>query len=154
MTTPNEFMTEAFKQAVDSFTKTMEAGVKFQEDAARFWNDTVARNMDDFRGQWEKLAAENAPFSKRNVERFRRFLDEQSARRLEVIRQTMDVGKAKDSRDAYDRLLELWKTSLDSLRKSTDVVAQANAELLESWAEIVRAMPQAGERGAPAGKKG
>lgn len=133
-----DFMNDTFKQATQNFARTLEVGIKFQEDAARFWTDAFGKNAEELRTQWEKLAADVAPFSKKNMERFHKLFEEQSARSLELLKKSLEANRASTPTDALDNLLGLWRNSFDTIRESADAVAKANADLFESWTHMAK----------------
>ena len=138
-TETRDFVNQTFKQATDSFTKTMQAGIKFQEEAAQFWTQALTRGTDDFRGQWDKVAHDALPFGRKNVERFHKLFEDQSNRTLELFRKSVEFGPAQNVNEVYEKAAATWKSSLDTMRQSAEAFAKANSELFESWNDLFRA---------------
>src|SRR5262245_37821809 len=84
--------TDAFKTAGEMFNKTVQAGVKVQEEAGRFWNDATSRATDEFRNRVEKFAEEVAPLNKKNADRFQRLFDEQTQRGTNFFRMAIEMN--------------------------------------------------------------
>lgn len=151
-TTGRDFMTDMFKQATDSFSRTMQAGVKFQEDSARFWTDLTSKNLDEMRNQWEKLSLDATPFAKKNLEQFHKLFEEQTSKTLDLLRKTCEVGGVQNPSDVYERLTLMWRDSLDTIRQTTDAFAKVNGELFENCSEMIRKASGAQANGKPTPK--
>lgn len=127
------FMTEMFTQAAETFNETMQTGLKFQEQAAKFWTGTFTKNADQFRTQFEKVADETIPAAKKNLEQFHRTFEDQAQKSMDVLRQTFDDARGWADKGLQDQTMKLWRTSFEAMRSSVDVVAKANAEMMEKW---------------------
>jgi len=152
MTTSRDFMTDMFKQAADSFSRTMQAGVKFQEDSTRFWTDLANKNLDEVRTQWEKLSLDATPFAKKNLDQFHKLFEEQTSKTLELLRKTCEAGSLQSPSEVYERLTLMWRDSLDSIRQTTDAFAKTNGELFENCSEMIRKFSGGQANGKPAPK--
>lgn len=149
-----ECMKDTFKQISDTFARTMEIGTKFHEDNARFWTETIGRNLDAFRTQWQKLNDELLPFTRRNVERFHKLFDEQAQRSLELLRRSLEAASpAGDASQVYERVNDAWRSSFETLRESADAVAKANAEMFQGWTDAVRRLYNGAAAEADASKR-
>jgi hypothetical protein len=138
MTTNRDFVTDLFKQAADSFARTMQAGVKFQEETAQFWTDLAGKNLEEARTQWEKFSLDMTPFTRKNLDQFHKLFEEQTSRTLDMLRRSCDVNATQNAADMTDRMAGLWRDSLETIKRSTDAVAKANTELFESCSEMMR----------------
>lgn len=132
-TNATDFVSDGVKTAADSFAKTMQSGIKFQEEAATFLTKTLGRTSDEFRSQWDKMTEDAFPFNKKNVERFQKLFDEQSSRSLDLLRKTFDVSAPTNPTDVYEKTFSLWRSSLDTMRQSAESMAKLNAEMFENW---------------------
>jgi len=144
-TETTNFMTQMFSQAADTFNKTMQTGLKFQEQAAKFWTGTFTKNADQFRTQFEQMADEAFPAAKKNLEQLHRTFEDQAQKSLDVLRQTFDDARGWADKGLQDQTMNLWKTSFDAMRSSVDVVAKANAEMFEKWSAFSRQACAAGK---------
>jgi hypothetical protein len=155
MTAQTDFMTETMRAATENFTRTLQAGIKFQEQNAQFWSDLVGRSTEDFRTQWDRLARDAAPFQQKNLEAFHRLFEEQSQRTLDLLRRSVELGQAQSAGSTYEQLAALWRTSFETLRESADAIARTNAQMFESWSELMRKVPAgaAGKTGSKVSRK-
>lgn len=140
MPVEKDIVTDAFRQAAENFTRTVQAGVKFQEQTASFWNEMMEKGAGEFRTQWEKLSHDFAPYQKKTVEQIHRLVDEQSRRSLELLRKSFDAGKGEGMGDVCEKMTDLWKSSFDRVRESADMLAQANAELFDGWTDMLKSV--------------
>lgn len=131
-------MNAVWREASESFNKTMQAGVKLQEETARFWSDMVGRTTDELRTRWEHAASDAAPISRKNTERFQHLFDEQSKRSLELLRKSMDVASVRTPAEMFDAIGQLWQTTFDSMRETNDALTRMNSELMESFSGAVK----------------
>lgn len=132
-TETTDFMTRMLTQAADTFNETMQTGVKFQEQAAKFWTDTLAKNADQVRTRFEKVAEEAIPTANKKLEQFHRTFEDQAKKSMDVLRQTFDGASGWADNGLQEQTTNLWRTSFDAMRSSVDVVAKANAEMFEKW---------------------
>lgn len=155
MTAQTDLMTETMRAATENFTKTLQAGIQFQEQNAQFWSDLVGRSAEDFRAQWDRLARETAPFQQKNLEAFHRVFEEQSQRTLDLLRRSVELSQPRSAGNVYEQFATLWRTLFEALRESADAIARTNARMFESWSELMREAPGggAGKTGGKASRK-
>lgn len=141
MTTQTDLLTETLRAATENFTRTLQAGIRFQEQNARFWSDLLGRSTEDLRAHWERLTREAAPFQQKNLEAFHQLFEEQSQRTLDLLRKSVELGQNQTAGQLYEQLATLWRASFDTLRESADAIARTNARLFEGWSELMRKAP-------------
>lgn len=146
-TQSQEFVADACRQAAETFNRTLQIGVELQEQNVRFWTDLLSEGAAQARARWEKAAADAAPFHRRNVERFQRLVDEQSKQSLSLLRKSIEAGQVRNPADACEKLSSVWREAFDAIRDSADAVAKANAELFQSWSELMKTGVDGGSNG-------
>lgn len=133
---------EAFKTAGEMFNKSVQAGVKVQEETVRFWNDATTRATDEFRNRVEKMAEEVAPLNKKNADRFQRLFDEQTQRGTSFFRTAMDVNPfmrpISTPTEAFERTSNFFKASFDVMRESVDAFSKASQETVADWQNVAK----------------
>lgn len=153
MTQTQEFVKDAVKQATDTFTRTIEAGVKFQEQNARFWTDMANKNVDELRTKLDKFNLDATPFSRKNLDGFHKLFDTQVNKSMDMLRQTFEAARAQSAPDLYENMLAMWRNSFDALRETADTVARTNSEMFESWKDMMNVCANGPKpAGKPAGK--
>lgn len=134
--------TDAFKTAGEMFNKSVQAGVKVQEETIRFWNDATSRATDEFRNRVEKMADEIAPLNKKNVDRFQRLFDEQTQRGSNFFRTAMDINPfirpVSTPAEAFERATQFFKSSFDVMRESVDAFSKASQETAADWQNVAK----------------
>ncbi|MCA9242662.1 MAG: hypothetical protein KDA32_01810 [Phycisphaerales bacterium] len=136
--TATDFWTDQFKMMTDNYNQTFKAGLKFQQDAAKFWTDMARKSGDEMRANWERAADEFMPFGKQNYERFQNMFNEQADKSLEMFR---SMGEMKDNAtfaDMANKVTDVMRSSLETMRSSTEAVAKANTEMFNSFAEVMK----------------
>ena len=132
-TETTDFMTRMFNQAATTFNETMQTGLQFQEQAAKFWTGTLTKNADQVCTQFQKVADDAIPTAKKNLEQFHRTFEQQAQKSMGVLRETFDGVNDWADNGLHEQTTKLWRTSFDAMRSSVDVVAKANAEMFEKW---------------------
>ncbi len=160
--------TESFGHATETFSKALGTGMKFQEETARFWSDTLGKNtamfgnnamfgqnemfgkgsdfskgMEQVQSQFEKMTKEVFPTTKKQLDTFQTMFDEQSKRGMEMMKGAFDAcqnstGSFVADANAFDHAMKMWRTSFDTMRSSVDTFAQANTEMFESFSSMAK----------------
>lgn len=134
--------TEAFKTAGEMFNKSVQAGVKVQEESVRVWNDSTTRTTDEFRNRVEKFADEVAPLNKKNADRFQRLFDEQTQRGSNFFRTALEINPFvrpfSTPAEAFERTGNFFKASFDVLRESVDAFSKASQETVADWQNVAK----------------
>ncbi len=131
-------VTDSFKQAAETFSRTMETGIRFQEETARFWSEFFNKQTEDIRHGVEKFSTETLPFSQKNIERFHKLFDEQATKSVSFLKRAFEQTPATSPTEAYERLMTLWQQSFDTVRESADAMAKANVEMFENYSSMFR----------------
>ena len=147
-TQANEFVADAFRNAAESFSKTVSTGIEFQEQAAKFWSDTVNKTTEQFRKQADQVSSDAIPAAKKNLEQFHNMFDQQVNNCLDTLRETFDAGKELDVQTMRDQTVNLWRTSFDAMRSNIDVMTKANVETFEKFCEMSKSCSPNGQKAA------
>lgn len=135
MSTENtNFVTDMFRHTTDMVNQAVAAGVKFQEETTRFWNDTYGRNMDQFFDQMNKVGRGFGPTFRKNLQRYHRNIDEQADKGLDLVRQSFDSAEAAFDDGFMDKTMDMWRSSFDTMRSGFETMTKANAQIVENWA--------------------
>ncbi len=137
---PQRIVTELFEQAVDTFDAAVKAGVKLQEEAARWWSDVLseAGSAQDWQRKMQSAMAEAIPTAQKNAEEGLRVLDQSTRSSLELLKRAFEAGQSESIAQAQAKAQELWEASLAAMRKNAQAMVQANARAMESWAHFAR----------------
>ncbi len=135
-TETSEFVADVFKQATDNFKRTIDTGVEFQEQNAKFWSDALTRSVDQAITQAEKVSKDVIPSARKNLEQFHDAFDEQAEKSLDMLRKTVSAGQDQDIHGVFDQTMKMWQASFDAVRESVDTVVRTNVEVFENLCEL------------------
>jgi hypothetical protein len=130
------FVTDMFRHSTDMVNHAMTAGIKFQEESTRFWNDNIGRNVDRFLDQADRIGREFAPTVKKNLQRFRQDIDRQTDKGADFVRRSFESAETAIDDGVFDRTMQLWRSSFDTMRSGFDTMTKANAQIVENWASM------------------
>ncbi len=129
------FMTDLFKQSSEMFNQSFCAGMKLQEDAARFWTNTLGKNLEQVCNQTEKFSQESMPAAKKNLQNFRNLCDEQGQRGMDMFRKSFESAEATLNDNVMDKTMDFWRTSFDAVRTGFDTMTKSNVQMMDRWAD-------------------
>lgn len=171
MTKAEAQVTNLFDQGVQTFGEALKAGVKMQEEAARWWSDALDQQgpVGEFQKQSKALVAEVLPVAQKSTEEWMKVWEQNYRRGLDLVRQAWNPGGAAAAATtatggadaAQARGQQVWESSMRLVRDSTQAAAAANVHMMEAWAGVLKkaanghaAVTEAAtERAAKAGKK-
>jgi len=129
---------DLFKQAVESFDATLRTGVRFQEEVAKWWQDSLAKTP--IGKELQKKAAvvleEAIPVARQNCQEYHKVIEQNSRNCIELLNKAFEAGPPTSVSEAQEKAKELWQASLDTLRRNTEAALEANAKALERWAVL------------------
>lgn len=157
-TDTKEFATDMFHQAADSFKKTMEAGIKVQEQFTKMWMVpmTMPSNFEDMRKRGEKISTDYVSLMEKNMQQIQRSFDEQSKTTMDLMKKAFDAAKGQNPSEIQNRSQELFQSSMDSVKNFTDTLVKTNTQIMENWSNLMGSAfngHQAEKAPAPAMKK-
>lgn len=147
-TETTQLMTTMFQQATENFNETMRAGLKYQEETARFWTEATGKGLQQFQKQAEKVTDEIFPTANKNLKHFHQQFDAQAEKGLEMLQRTLESGEPRVARETIDQTMGMWRKSFDAMRSSVDMMSKANTDMFHNWSEM------ANKPCTPAGSKG
>lgn len=133
-------MTGLFDQAVRSFGDAIKAGVKMQEDATRWWSDTLEKSSPLADWQKRSLAGvkEAIPVAQKNAEEFLRLVEGNYRKSVDLLKRAFETRDADTIADLQGRIQELWEGSMKMVKEAAQTVAQNNVKMMEFYAELLR----------------
>jgi len=133
-------MTNLFDQAVQSFGDAVKAGVKIQEDIAKFWGDVLDQGgaMQEWQKRSRAMVNEAIPTAQRQAEEWLKLVEQNYKRSMDLLKKAFDSEQTTAAADIRAKTQELWEASLEVIRDNAQAMAQANVKMMEQWAEILR----------------
>lgn len=140
MTKTESKMTGLFDQAVQSFGEAMKAGVRIQEDVAKWWTDAIdqAAPMQQWQKRSRAIMCDVLPTAQKNTEEWMRLVEQNYKKSMELLKKAFSSEETNTAAEMQARLQELWEESLDVIRENAQAMTQANAKMMELWADILR----------------
>jgi hypothetical protein len=135
-----KIMTELMDQAVETFDAAMKTGLKMQEEATKWWSDTLGElaSSKDWQDRMQTAAKEAIPMARQNAEETLRLIDENTRTSLDLLKKAFESAQPDSLAEAQARTQELWEASLAALRKNAQAVVQANSRALESFSAFAK----------------
>lgn len=135
MPNTTDMFADTFKTMTEGFADAMRNTMKFNEDTARFWTDTLTRNTDEFRTRTQRFVDEMTPFSRQSAERMQKNFDEQMQRTVNFVRDSAQAFQPART-DLNERLFSMWKDSLENARETLETCTKANMDIARTWTEF------------------
>ena len=130
------------RQSLEAFQSVLKTGADVQERSARRFADALAhftsgepwhpRNL----AVLEELAASNA----KSLEESIHLMNEGALRSLELLEKAFRGAYRAPGSEPAARVPQTWAMGMAALRSNVQMVVEANARTVESWAKLVRLM--------------
>jgi hypothetical protein len=133
-------VSKLFDQAIEMYEASLKAGVKAQEDAAKFMTDAVdgMTKPVDFQAETEKFLSQVLPTAQKNFDEAVKLMNKNAEVCLDLMKKSFEVGQCKNVDEAQAKTRELWEASLKASKANTQAMIDANAKLLQSWADLAK----------------
>jgi hypothetical protein len=131
-------LSEVIEQALKNYQQALEAGLKAQEETAKWWTEFTAQEDSpaDWHKRWSTAAIQMIPVLQKRMEESLRLLDQSGRSSLELLKQACQLVGSDSATSAQQKMGDLWEASLQALRKNALTVSQANAKAMESWMNL------------------
>lgn len=133
VTKDNEFMGMTFTSVADTFSESMRAGVRMQDETMKFWNGVLGQNTEDCRARFDRMF----DLTRENADRAVKLFDDQAQKGLYLMRQGFELGTAKTPTEYFDKVNTIWRSSFDLFRNSMDSMARNTNEMISSWTNLM-----------------
>lgn len=130
-------MTSLLDQATQTFGDALKAGVKIQEEIARWWGDALdqAGPMYELQKRSRAIVTEAIPAAQKNAEEWLRLVEQNYRRSMDLVKKAFS---ANGDSDIQARTQGLWEASLDVMRDNAQAVAQTNVKMMDLWADLLQ----------------
>jgi hypothetical protein len=130
--------TSLFDQASKAFGDAIKTGVKFQEDATRWWSDALEKAGP--LGEWQKrtlLTVNQAiPVAQKNTEELMRNFEANYKKGLDLLKKAFSQNG--NGGDYQAKIREVWQDSLELVREGTQSVANSNVKMMQLLADLLK----------------
>jgi hypothetical protein len=131
---------DMFEQATESFRATMDAGLKFQQDAMRsmFGAFSGTERMDDVRRRIESITNDSIGLIRKNVEQTQKLFDQNCRTGMDMMNRTFEAIRPNTGNaDAVEQCRSAWKNGFDAMCSGIDAVAKTNVQVVENVASFL-----------------
>jgi hypothetical protein len=125
---------ELFEQALKNYEQALQAGLKLQQESAKWWTDLLAQSgsPQEWQARFNELASESMVAAQKRMEENLKLVEQSSRTGIDLLKQAVDATKVDSVSTGQAKLQELWEASLAALRANATAINQANTKLVES----------------------
>jgi hypothetical protein len=129
-----------FRQAIRSWESTVEAGVRMQEETAKWVRQIFSESgsLTQWYNKAQTMVGEAANKVQENVDESIQVMNQQAESSVRLIQKALDARHAEAGADAQAKLTDWWETALEAVRTNTQAVVKANSRILTTWSEMAR----------------
>jgi len=130
---------ELFEQAMKNYEQALQAGLKLQQESAKWWVEmmTQAGAPQDWQAKVNELASESVSMVQKRTEENLKLVEQSSRASLDLLSKAMNAVKMDTSSASQSKMQELWEASLEAVRTNAAAVSQANMKWVESWVQMI-----------------
>lgn len=133
------FATDMMKTWTDGFAKATQTATRFFDETTRTMTETGNQRSSEFQGQFDKMAEEFTPLTRKNSDRTQRFMDEQTQRGTKFFHESFDGRTPQTPAEMGERMSAFSRQTGEFVRDSLDAMAKFNTDVLNNWSEYVKA---------------
>lgn len=128
-----------FKQATETVQNSVNTSVRWTEEMSKFWTRPVGagQSFEDARRKGEQFVTDVIGLLQKNTAESQKCVDAQCRNGMDLTRKTFETIGTDDVTDLRDKSMNLWTTTFDAARKSTEIGMNAGMQMLENWTSFV-----------------
>ncbi len=143
-------MNEMADQAMKNYQQAWQTGLKFQEEATRWWSTiwNQAANTPDWQKRLSKLTAlanNVLPMAQKRLQEVTELMEKSSRAGAELMRKAAEAAQTGSAAESQARWIDFWVSSLGTMRANVEALNQINTKTLDSWISFVRQHTELGE---------
>jgi len=133
---------ELFQEALKNYGQALQAGLKMQEDSAKWWSEFMAQtnSPQEWQAKMNKVAAESIPQAQQRIAESLKTIEQTSRTSLDLLQKACQAAPSDPMATAQASMNELWEATCQAMRQNAQAITQANAKVVESW---LQSWPQA-----------
>jgi hypothetical protein len=131
-----------------SFEQTLRAGLKFHEEAGRWWTSalhsgTCAQHWQEQLHTATHTANSLLPLAQEHMEATMDLAQKNSRAGAELIKKALSASQSPGVAAGQAKWTEVWTDSLDLAKSNAETLWQIGAKSVNSWTKIVRSNVEA-----------
>ena len=133
-------MTEALRKNCE---QALRNGLKFQEEAGRWWSSVL--NPATCVQQWQeqlnavtRTANSVLPLAQKPFGEVIDLVEKNSRSSAEIVKKAIEAAQSPALAESQAKWSEFWTSSLGAVQSNTEALSQINSKMMDSWAEFIR----------------
>lgn len=149
-------LTGMAEQAAKNCEHALRTGLRMQQEAGQWWSSMLDQNQsaDDWQkrfNQFTSLANSLRPAAQKRMEEVLDLVEKNNRAGTELFKKATDATHTPISADSPGKWVDLWTSSLETVRSNAEAVMQINTRAMDSWIEFVQRHADIGQiRGSKA----
>ena len=87
---------------------------------------------------FSQMVNEYVPAARERMEEVAQLMERNTRTGTELLKKAADAAKSPTIADCQAKWMDLWTSSLEAARSSTETMAQINAKAIESWIDYIQ----------------
>ena len=136
-------MSDIADKAMKGYEQAIRTGLKLQEEAARWWTNTL--NQTASPQDWQKrftnvtaLANGIMPVAQRRMEEVLELLEKNSRTGADLMRKAADAAQTPVIADSQAKWMDFWAASVNAARTNAEAVTEINSRAMDAWIDFIR----------------
>ncbi len=131
---------DLFCQAMKAWETAAEAGVKMQEECAKWVRQMFCESstLTDWCEKGQKVMSEAIAKSQENVDEAIRLMNQQAEASLKLLQKAFEVHDGEAPADGAKKLTDWWQSASETMRINNQAVLKANSRILGTWSDMAR----------------
>ena len=144
---------ELFEQAMKNYKQALQAGLKLQQESAKWWMEvmTQAGSPQDWQTKAKEMAEESVSIVQKRMEENLKLIDQSSRTSLDLLTKAMEAVQADTVSAGQTKMQEMWEASLQAMRQNAQSVTEFNSKFMESWMQSVSKAAGGADKKTPQG---
>jgi len=136
-------MSEMADKAMKGYEQAIRTGLKLQEEATRWWANTLTQTASP--QDWQKrftsataLANGVMPLAQRRMEEVLELMEKNSRTGAELLKKAADAAQTPVIADSQAKWMDFWAASVSAARYNAEAVTEINSRAMDAWINFVR----------------
>jgi hypothetical protein len=145
---------ETAENATRNYEHAVRTGLKFQEEAGRWWSSML--NQNNLAQDWQKrltgmtgMANSLMPMAQHQMEDMMALMEKNSRTGTELMKKAVDAAQAPGLAESQAKWIEFWTTSMGAVRSQTEAISEISNKAIDSWVDFVRKNTEVTEMRVP-----
>jgi len=145
---------ETAENATRNYEHAVRTGLKFQEEAGRWWSSML--NQNNLAQDWQKrltgmtgMANSLMPMAQHHMEDMMALMEKNSRTGTELMKKAVDAAQAPGLAESQAKWIEFWTSSMGAVRSQTEAISEISNKAIDSWVDFVRKNTEVTEMRVP-----